>query len=75
MMGISMLGGSIVLPSIFLSLSKQRNINLNIKKMNVITMEMETYEAPKVEVIQVEVENGFAVSIESLGKTYDEIGW
>ena len=43
--------------------------------MNVITMEMETYEAPKVEVIQVEVENGFAVSIESLGKTYDEIGW
>jgi hypothetical protein len=35
----------------------------------------EMYEVPALNVVIVEVENGFAVSIESLGKTYDEIGW
>jgi hypothetical protein len=38
---------------------------------------MEAYEAPKVEVIEVEVEKGFAASsnIESLGGTNEEIEW
>lgn len=43
--------------------------------MKVTTMVMEAYEAPKVEVIEVEVEKGFASSIEPLGNTYEEIGW
>ena len=43
--------------------------------MNATTMVMEAYEAPKVEVIEVEVEKGFAVSIESVGVTYEEIEW
>ena len=43
--------------------------------MNAKTMVMEAYEAPKVEVIEVEVEKGFAASTESLGETYDEIYW
>ena len=30
---------------------------------------------PKVEVIEVEVEKGFAVSIESVGETYEDIEW
>ena len=34
--------------------------------MNVTTMTMEAYEAPKVEVIEVEVEKGFATSTQSL---------
>jgi hypothetical protein len=43
--------------------------------MNVGTMVMEAYEAPMVEVIEVEVEKGFAVSIEALGEEKDEIEW
>lgn len=43
--------------------------------MNATTMVMEAYEAPKVEVIEVEVEKGFAVSIESVGETYEDIEW
>ena len=43
--------------------------------MKVTTMVMEAYEAPMVEVIAVEVEKGFAASIEPVGDTYDEIGW
>lgn len=38
-------------------------------------MVMETYEAPKVEVIEVEVEKGFAASTEPLGPTKDELDW
>lgn len=38
-------------------------------------MVMETYEAPKAEVIEVEVEKGFATSIEPLGPTRDELDW
>lgn len=35
------------------------------------------YEAPQVEIIEVEVEKGFAASsnIESLGQTKDELDW
>ena len=33
------------------------------------------YEAPQVEVIEVEVEKGFAASIEPLGPTKDELEW
>ncbi len=46
--------------------------------MNVGTMVMEAYEAPMVEVIEVEVEKGFAQSarsIESIGDEKEEIGW
>ena len=38
-------------------------------------MVMETYEVPKVKVIEVEVEKGFAVSAEPLRKADDEIDW
>ncbi len=38
-------------------------------------MVLEAYEAPMVEVIEVEVEKGFAASIEPVGDTYEEIGW
>ena len=38
-------------------------------------MVMEAYEAPMVEVIEVEVEKGFASSIEPVGDTSEEIGW
>ena len=45
--------------------------------MKVTTMVMEAYEAPKIEVFEVEVEKGFASSscTESLGDTNNEIGW
>ena len=43
--------------------------------MNVTTMIVEAYEAPKVEVIEIEVEKGFAASIESIGKVYGDIEW
>jgi hypothetical protein len=43
--------------------------------MNKTTMVMETYEAPKAEVIEVVVEKGFAVSAEPLRKADDEIDW
>jgi hypothetical protein len=45
--------------------------------MNVTSMVMEAYEAPKVEVIEVEVENGFAASssTESIGDRYEDIEW
>lgn len=43
--------------------------------MNVTSMVMEAYEAPKVEVIEVEIEKGFAVTVETLGETYEEIRW
>lgn len=43
--------------------------------MNKKTMVMETYEVPKAEVIEVEVEKGFAVSAEPLGPTRDELDW
>ena len=43
--------------------------------MKVTTMVMEAYESPKVEVIEVEVEKGFASSNEPLGDEYDEIEW
>ena len=43
--------------------------------MNKTTMAMETYEAPKAEVIEVEVEKGFAASAEPLGKRYDDFEW
>ena len=43
--------------------------------MKVTTMVMEAYEAPKVEVIEVEVEKGFASSIEPLGDEFEEIEW
>lgn len=33
------------------------------------------YEAPQVEIIEVEVEKGFAASIEPLGPTKDELEW
>lgn len=33
------------------------------------------YEAPQVEIIEVEVEKGFAASIEPLGPTKDELDW
>ena len=36
--------------------------NIKIKNMNVTSMVMEAYEAPKVEVIEVEVEKGFTIS-------------
>lgn len=38
-------------------------------------MVMETYEAPKAEVIEVEVEKGFAASTEPLRKADNEIDW
>ena len=43
--------------------------------MNATTMVLEAYEAPKVEVIEVEVEKGFAASIEPVGDTYEDIEW
>ena len=43
--------------------------------MNVTSMVMEAYEAPKVEVIEIEVEKGFAATVETLGETYEEIPW
>ena len=43
--------------------------------MNKKTMVVETYEAPKAEVIEVEVEKGFATSIEPLGERYDDFEW
>lgn len=46
--------------------------------MNVTTMVMEAYEAPKVEVIEVEVEKGFAASgstIESIEGRNEELDW
>ena len=45
--------------------------------MNVTAMVMEAYEAPKVEVIEVEVEKGFAASssTEPIGDRYDDIEW
>ena len=43
--------------------------------MKVTTMVMEAYEVPKVEVIEVEVEKGFASSIEPLGDEFEEIEW
>ena len=33
------------------------------------------YEAPQVEIIEVEVEKGFAASIEPLGTTKGELDW
>ena len=43
--------------------------------MNVGTMVMEAYEAPMVEVIEVEVEKGFAASIETLGERDEDLDW
>jgi hypothetical protein len=43
--------------------------------MNKTTMVMETYEAPKAEVIEVEVEKGFAASAEPLGERYKDFEW
>ena len=36
---------------------------------------MEAYEAPSVEVIEVEVEKGFASSIEPLGERGEDLDW
>ena len=43
--------------------------------MEAICKVLEVYEAPKVKVIEVEIENGFAASSEPLGETFEEIGW
>ena len=43
--------------------------------MKVTTMVIEAYEAPMVEVIEVEVEKGFAASIEPIGDEFEEIEW
>ena len=43
--------------------------------MNVTSMVMEAYEAPKIEVIEVEVEKGFAASVEPLGEKYKDLDW
>ena len=43
--------------------------------MNVTSMVMEAYEAPQVEVIEVEVEKGFAASVEPVGERYEDIDW
>lgn len=44
-------------------------MNGNLKNNNV------NYEAPQVEIIEVEVEKGFAASIEPLGTTKGELDW
>ena len=44
-------------------------MNRNLKNNNA------NYEAPQVEIIEVEVEKGFAASIEPLGPTKDELEW
>ena len=38
-------------------------------------MTVEAYEAPKVKVIEVEVEKGFAASIEELDIVNEELSW
>ena len=45
--------------------------------MNVTTMTMEAYEAPKVTVIEVEVEKGFALSssIENIDDPNEDLPW
>lgn len=43
--------------------------------MNVISVLMEAYEAPMVEVIEVEIENGFAASQTETFFTDDEYEW
>jgi hypothetical protein len=43
--------------------------------MNVETMVMEAYEAPKVQVAEVEVEKGYAGSNESLGTRNRDMEW
>lgn len=43
--------------------------------MNVKTMVIEAYEAPEVKVIEIEIEKGFAASVEPLGERYEEMGW
>lgn len=43
--------------------------------MNVKTMVMKAYETPIIELIEVELEEGFVASSEPLGETYEEIGW
>lgn len=43
--------------------------------MNITSMIMEAYEAPKVEVIKIEVEKGFAASIEPVGEKYEDLDW
>ena len=45
------------------------------KEMSVTTFVMEAYETLKVEMIEVEVEKGFASSAEPLGEEYEEIEW
>ena len=45
------------------------------KKMNITTMVTEAYEAPKVEVIEVEVEKGFAASQTETFFRDDESEW
>ncbi len=37
--------------------------------------QLKPYEAPLVELIEVEVEQGFALSTEDVGKTHDEQDW
>ena len=43
--------------------------------MKLRTMVMEGYESPKVELIEIEVEKGFAVSTEPVGDRNDDIDW
>lgn len=38
-------------------------------------MEMKAYEAPEVEIIDVEVEKGFATSAEPIGNRFEDIDW
>jgi hypothetical protein len=57
---------------------QSKNILFKNKEMNVTTMVMEAYEAPKVVLIEVEVEKGFAGSgstIESIEGRNEELDW